>query len=75
MAARVHEPLKVIAFNANDIWRRRYELSNHLQDIHIEMSLCSQRHNSKSMRVSSFKIIMFIGLIASHEEKASSITT
>jgi hypothetical protein len=35
MAARVHRPLKVIAFNANDIWRRRYELSKQLQDLHI----------------------------------------
>jgi hypothetical protein len=28
MAARVHRPLEVVAFNANDIWRRRYELNN-----------------------------------------------
>jgi hypothetical protein len=27
--------LKVIAFNANDIWRQCYELSKHLQDLYI----------------------------------------
>jgi hypothetical protein len=30
MAARVHRPLKVIAFNANGIWRQHYELSKQL---------------------------------------------
>jgi hypothetical protein len=35
MAARVHRPLKVIAFNANDICRQRYELSKQLQNLHI----------------------------------------
>jgi hypothetical protein len=62
MAARVHRPLKVIAFNANAIWRRRYELSKQL--------LCSHRHVSNPMRGSSFQIITFIGLTASREEKA-----
>jgi hypothetical protein len=32
MAASVHRPLKVIAFNANGIWRRPYELSKQLKD-------------------------------------------
>jgi hypothetical protein len=32
MAARVHRPLRGIAFNANGIWRQRYELSKQLQD-------------------------------------------
>jgi hypothetical protein len=32
-------PLNVIAFNANDIWRRRCELSKQLQDLHIDVTL------------------------------------
>jgi hypothetical protein len=35
MIASVHRPLKVIAVNANGIWRRRHELSKQLQDLHI----------------------------------------
>jgi hypothetical protein len=27
MAARIHWPLKVIAFSANGVWMQRYELS------------------------------------------------
>jgi hypothetical protein len=42
MAARFHRPLKVIAFNANDICRRRYELSKQLQDLHIDVDLLSE---------------------------------
>jgi hypothetical protein len=34
MAARIHRPLKVIAFNADGIWRQRYELSKQLQGLH-----------------------------------------
>jgi hypothetical protein len=37
----VHRPPKVIAFNANGIWRRRYELSKQLQDLHIDVALFS----------------------------------
>jgi hypothetical protein len=44
MAARFQMPLKVIAFNANGIWRRRYELSKQLQDIHIDVTLLSETH-------------------------------
>jgi hypothetical protein len=32
MAARVHRPLKVVAFNANGIGRQRYELSKQMQE-------------------------------------------
>jgi hypothetical protein len=32
MAASFHRPLKIIAFNANGIWRQGYELSKQLQD-------------------------------------------
>jgi hypothetical protein len=39
MAARVDTPLKVIAFNANGIWRRRYELSKQL-----DLALLSETH-------------------------------
>jgi hypothetical protein len=39
MAARVHRPLKVIAFNENGIWRRRYELH---KDLHINVALLSE---------------------------------
>jgi hypothetical protein len=42
MAARVHRPLKVIEFYANDIWRRRYELSEQLQDSHIDVARLSE---------------------------------
>jgi hypothetical protein len=60
MAARVHRPLKVIAFNAHGIWRRRYELSKQLQDLHIDVALLSN-----PTRRSSFQII---GLTASRED-------
>jgi hypothetical protein len=41
MAARVHRPLKIIAFNANVILRQRYELSKQLQDLHVDVALIS----------------------------------
>jgi hypothetical protein len=44
MAARVHRPVKVIAFNADDIWRQRYELSKQLQDLHVDVTLLSETH-------------------------------
>jgi hypothetical protein len=44
MANRVHRPLKVIAFNANGIWRQRYELSKQLHDLHIDVALFSEAH-------------------------------
>jgi hypothetical protein len=69
MAARVHRPLKVIAFNANDIWRRSYELSKQLQDLHVDVALLSETH-LKPVRGSIFQIITFIRLTASQEEKA-----
>jgi hypothetical protein len=34
MADRIHRLLKVIAFNANGIWRQRYELSKQMQDLY-----------------------------------------
>jgi hypothetical protein len=42
MAARVHRPLKVIAFNANGILAQSYKLSKQPQDLHIV--LLSETH-------------------------------
>jgi hypothetical protein len=67
MAVRVHRPLKVTAFNANDIWRQCYELSKQLQALHIDEALQSETHLKPHKR---FFIITFIGLTASQEEKA-----
>jgi hypothetical protein len=39
MAARVYSPFKDMEFNTNGIWRRRYEISNQLQDLHIDVIL------------------------------------
>jgi hypothetical protein len=44
MANRVHRPLKVIAFNANGIWRQRYGLSKQLQGLHTDVALFSETH-------------------------------
>jgi hypothetical protein len=44
MAAKVHRPLTVIAFNANGIWRQCYELSKHMKDSHIDVALLSETH-------------------------------
>jgi hypothetical protein len=44
MAARVHRSQKVTAFDANGIWRQLYELSNQLQDLHLDVALLSVTH-------------------------------
>jgi exonuclease III len=44
MATGIHRPLKIIAFNANGIWRQRYELSKQLQDLHVDVALFSETH-------------------------------
>jgi hypothetical protein len=44
MATRVHRPLKVLAFNANGIWRQCYELSKQLQDLPVDVFLFSETH-------------------------------
>jgi hypothetical protein len=44
MASRFHRPLNVIAFNVNGIARQRYELSEQLQELHIDMALLSETH-------------------------------
>jgi hypothetical protein len=50
MAAEVHRPLKVIAFNANGIWRQLYELSKQRQDLHIDVALFSEKHLKRHER-------------------------
>jgi hypothetical protein len=44
MTTSVHRPLQVIAFNANGIWRQRYELSKQLQDLHVDVALSSEAY-------------------------------
>jgi hypothetical protein len=41
MTTRIHRPLKVIEFNANDIMKQCYELSKQLQDLHVAVALFS----------------------------------
>jgi hypothetical protein len=43
MAARIHRPLKVTAFNAIGIWRR-YEFHKQQEDIYIVMAPLSETH-------------------------------
>jgi hypothetical protein len=38
MAARVHGPLTVVAFNANGIGRQAHELRKQMQDLKIDVS-------------------------------------
>jgi exonuclease III len=52
MINRVHRPLKVIAFNVNDILRQRYELGKQLQDLHIDVALFSETHLKPQERFS-----------------------
>jgi hypothetical protein len=42
MATKVHRLLKVTEFNANGIWRRLYDFSKQLQDLHINVVLLSE---------------------------------
>jgi hypothetical protein len=42
MTAKVHRLLKVIAFNANGIWRQRFELNKQLQDLCIDVAVLSE---------------------------------
>jgi hypothetical protein len=50
MAARVHSPLKVREFNANDIWRQRHELSKQLQDLHLDVVLLLETYLKRHKR-------------------------
>jgi hypothetical protein len=50
MAARIHMPLKVIVFNASDVWGQRSGLSKQLQDLHIVVALLSETsHNQREV--------------------------
>jgi hypothetical protein len=70
MTASFHRPLKTVAFNANDIWMQRYELSKQLQDLHIDVALLSETHLKPHERFFFFfLIITFIVQTASREEK------
>jgi hypothetical protein len=73
MAARIYRPLKVIAFNANGIWKQFYGLSKQLHIEHREVALLSETH-LKPLRGSLLQIIALVGLPASPEEKAFRIT-
>jgi hypothetical protein len=42
MTETVHRPLKIIAFNANDIGRYVYELRRKLQELKIDVALFSE---------------------------------
>jgi hypothetical protein len=68
MTAKVRRPLRVIAFNANDIWRQRYELSKEPQDLHIDVDLLSETY-SNPVRGSLLQINNFIRLTAFREER------
>jgi hypothetical protein len=68
MTARVHRPLEVIAFNANDIWRQCYEVNKQLQDLHIDVALLSETHLNFHERF-FIPNYPFIELTASQEEK------
>jgi hypothetical protein len=50
MPTTVHRPLKIIAFNVNDIGRRAYEVRKQLQDLKIDMTLFSEKHLTYHMR-------------------------
>jgi hypothetical protein len=51
MATRIYRPHKVLAFNANDIGRQRYELSKQLEDLHVDVALFSETHLKPQERI------------------------
>jgi hypothetical protein len=44
MAAKVHRPLKVIAFKIKGSWRQRHELSKQPQGLHIDVALLTETY-------------------------------
>jgi glycine cleavage system aminomethyltransferase T len=50
MASRDNRPLKVIVFNANCVRRLLHELSKHVQDLHIDVTLFTETHLALSLR-------------------------
>jgi hypothetical protein len=73
MAAGVHRALKVIAFNANGIWRWCYEFSKQLQNLHIDVALLSETHLEPHERFFIPNYHSYL-LTAPWEEKAFPIT-
>jgi hypothetical protein len=59
MATRIHRPLKVIAFNANDIMRQRYELSKQPQDLLVDVDLFSEKHLKPHERFFYLKLPLY----------------
>jgi hypothetical protein len=51
MAARVHRPLTLVAFNANGIGRQAHELRKQMQDLKIDVALFSETHLKPHMRL------------------------
>jgi hypothetical protein len=68
MAAIVHMPFKVIAFNVNDIARQRYGLGKQLEELLIDLALFSETHFKPHERV-LLQIITFIRPTATRTEK------
>jgi hypothetical protein len=50
MAATVHRPQKVVAFNANGIGRQAYGLRQQMQDLKIDVGLFSETHLKPHIR-------------------------
>jgi hypothetical protein len=50
MAARVHRPLTVVAFNADGIGRQTHELRKQMQDLKIDVALFTDTHLKPHMR-------------------------
>jgi hypothetical protein len=50
MAATVHRPIKVVAFNATGILRQAYVLRKQMQDLKIDVALFTEIHLNPHMR-------------------------
>jgi hypothetical protein len=50
MAATVHRPLNVVAFNANGIRRQSYEPRKQMRDLKIDVALLSETLRKPEMR-------------------------
>jgi hypothetical protein len=65
MAATVHRPLKVVAFNANGIVRQAYELQKQMQCLKIDVALFNRDTSETTYEVLHSKYhIVYIGMIA-----------
>jgi hypothetical protein len=51
LAATVHRPLKVVAFNGNGIGRQAYELRKQMQDVIIDVALFTETYLKPYMRL------------------------